>query len=73
MTKIDAVLEALRKCHRKLRQSKAGQDMARDAGQAFAELATEVDRVIEERRSGIERRKTPRSTADRRSNRTPAA
>ena len=72
MTKVDAVLEALRKCHQKLRQSKAGgQQLALNAGETFSELANEVDRVIEERRSGIERRKVPRSIVDRRRSERP--
>ena len=66
MATLDAVLLALKTCQQKLRQLKAGQQLSHAAGSAFTELANEVDRVLEERRSGTDRRKRLRFTPDRR-------
>ena len=68
MANIDAVLQALKRCHRKLQDLRTRQELTRNAGRAFTELSSEVDRVIEERRSGVDRRTVRRPTAERRRN-----
>ena len=66
MATLDAVLRALKKCQRTLRQLEAGQQLSQRAGSTFTELAADVERVLEERRNGSDRRKRPRCTPDRR-------
>ena len=66
MTKIDAVLKALRKCQRKLRQLKAGAQLSGQAEGAFTDLADAVEKILIDRRVQEERRGVPRRTPDRR-------
>ena len=73
MGKIDAVLKALRSCQRKLRQLKAGDQLATGAEPTFTELADAVEKVLEERRRQPERRTTRRSPPERRKRKPGAA
>ncbi len=56
----DPVTEALTEAEAKLRKLQSSDQLAAEAQQIFAELGTRVDAVIEERRSGRDRRVTPR-------------
>jgi hypothetical protein len=68
--KIDAVLEALKTCQRRLRQLKAGRQLVDQAEGTFSELADTVERVVEERRKLADRRRERRATPERRRNAT---
>lgn len=52
----DPVTEALAEAEAKLRELKASDQLTAEARHVFAELGTRVDAVIEERRSGRDRR-----------------
>ncbi len=56
----DPVTEALTEAEAKLRKLQSSDQLAAEAQQIFAELGTRVDAVLEERRSGRDRRVTPR-------------
>jgi hypothetical protein len=63
----DPVADALADAEAKLRKSKARDQLMSDARQVFAELGSRVDAVLEERRSGRDRREQNREqVADRR-------
>jgi hypothetical protein len=52
----DPITEALTEAEEKLRQLKSSDQLVTEAQQVFAELGTRVDAVLEERRSGRDRR-----------------
>ena len=52
----DPITEALAEAEAKLRKLKSKDQLANEAQQVFAELGTRVDAVLEERRSGRDRR-----------------
>lgn len=56
----DPVTEALTEAEEKLRKLKSSDQLVTEAQQVFAELGTRVDAVLEERRSGRDRRVAPR-------------
>ncbi|MBA3641041.1 MAG: hypothetical protein M3451_08365 [Chloroflexota bacterium] len=56
----DPVTEALSEAEAKLRRLKLRDQLATEAQHVFAELGTRVDAVLEERRSGRDRRVRPR-------------
>ena len=63
----DPVTEALADAEAKLKQLKSDDQLSTDARAVFAELGSRVDAVLEERRSGRERRATIRNNVvDRR-------
>ncbi|HVJ28045.1 MAG TPA: hypothetical protein VM493_10915 [Vicinamibacterales bacterium] len=52
----DPITEALTEAEEKLRKLKSSDQLVSEAQQVFAELGTRVDAVLEERRSGRDRR-----------------
>ena len=63
----DPVTEALADAEAKLKQLKSSDQLSTDARAVFAELGSRVDAVLEERRSGRDRRAAIRNNAvDRR-------
>jgi hypothetical protein len=56
----DPITEALTEAEEKLRKLKSSDQLVTEAQQVFAELGTRVDAVLEERRSGRDRRVAPR-------------
>ena len=63
----DPVTEALADAEAKLQKLKSRDQLTADAREVFAELGLRVDAVLEERRTGTDRRTARRSdTTDRR-------
>lgn len=56
----DPVTEALTDAEAKLQKLKSRDQLVTDAREVFAELGSRVDAVLEERRSGRDRRLAPR-------------
>lgn len=56
----DPITEALTEAEEKLRKLKSSDQLVTEAQQVFAELGSRVDAVLEERRSGRDRRVAPR-------------
>jgi hypothetical protein len=56
----DPITEALTEAEEKLRKLKSSDQLVTEAQQVFAELGSRVDAVLEERRSGRDRRVNPR-------------
>ena len=60
MDEKDPVTEALADAEAKLQKLKSQDQLLTEAREVFAELGSRVDAVLEERRSGCDRRSTPR-------------
>lgn len=57
----DPITEALADAEAKLQKLKSRDQLTSDARQIFAELGSRVDAVLEERRTGSDRRDAPRT------------
>ena len=66
MNEHDPVAEALADAEKKLEKLKSSDQLASDAQKVFAELGYRVNAVLEERRSGADRRAAPRRDAPER-------
>ena len=63
----DPVTKALTEAEAKLQKLKSRDQLVTEAREVFAELGSRVDAVLEERRSGLDRRSAPREqVVDRR-------
>lgn len=60
----DPVTEALADAEAKLQKLKSQDQLVTEAREVFAELGTRVDAVLEERRSGADRRATRRELVE---------
>lgn len=66
MNEHDPVAEALAEAEAKLEQLKSRDQLVTDAQKIFAELGSRIHAVIEERRTGGDRRAEPRAHAPER-------
>ena len=64
MDEKDPVTEALADAEAKLQKLKSQDQLVTDAREVFAELGSRVDAVLEERRSGRERRANARDVVE---------
>ena len=65
----DPIQDALAECEKALDESKKAGGLAEKAADAFRQLGTRVDGVLEERRVQPDRRSVSRAAADRRKGR----